>query len=150
MTYKQAAVRLACSERTVERMVAAGALARVQVGARGARVAVEDVDAYVRSQLGVEAAVAVPINASKRDAFFAKCGEIARRTGREKLDVVDDALHLAGQHLGRELEGVNDLTSEEASAVLDALDAQVRRLRLADGDTPPRPARTSRGPGRRP
>lgn len=134
LTYKQAAEKLACSETTVKRMVASGALAKVTVGGRGARVAAETLDAYIRGQAGLEPQVTAPITSGKRDAFFAKCGEIARRTSREKLDVVDDTLHRASQTLGRHLESVNDLTSEEASGLLDELDADVRRLRLAAGE----------------
>jgi excisionase family DNA binding protein len=131
LTYAQAADRLACSPRTVQRMVAAGGLAKITIGRRGARVAAEDVDAYIRAQLRVDEQPApATISSGKRDAFFAKCNEIARLTGRDKLEVVDDYLHFASERFHREISSVNDLTSEEASAILDLLDAAVRRCRL--------------------
>jgi|SRR5581483_6770347 len=134
LTYDQAAERLACSKRTVERMVAAGELKKVTLGRTAARVALEDVDAYIRTRIGGEptpAAPAAPITSGKRDAFFAKCNEIARHSGRDKLDVVDDELAFASERFGREIQSVNDLTSDEASSILDYLDAQVRHLRHA-------------------
>jgi excisionase family DNA binding protein len=135
LTYQEAAAKLSCSDSTVKRMVAAGVLVKVPVGNRGARVAAEDIDAYIRSQLGYEQPERVPITAGKRDAFFAKCGEIARRTGRDKLDVVDETLGwFEDRSDGRTAASVNDLSSDEASVVLDFLDAQVRILRRQDGD----------------
>ncbi len=140
LTYDQAAERLACSPRTVRRMVAAGDLTKVTVGKSGARVAAEDVDAYIRGRLGAVSPPSVPISSGKRDAFFAKCNEIARHTGRDKLDVVDDELAFASERFGREIQSVNDLTSDEASAILDFLDAQVRRLRTDAPPPAPKPA----------
>jgi excisionase family DNA binding protein len=133
LTYQQAAERLSCSTRTVRRMAAAGVLTKVTVGAAGIRLAAEDVDAYIRAQLGIEEQPVAPITSGKRDAFFAKCGEIARRTSMEKLDVVDDWLQEASRRCGREIGSVNDLTGDEASVILDLLDAQVRTLRRAAG-----------------
>jgi len=133
LTYDQVAEKLACSVPTVKRMVYKGDLVKIPVGVRGARVAAEDVDAYIRRRLGIEPSAPEPITTGKRDAFYGKCSEIARRTNGEKLDVVDETLELAGEQLGRTIESVNELTSDEASMVLDQLDVRVRQLRRADG-----------------
>lgn len=102
----------------------------VKLGARNVAHAVAL--ANERGLLGHERPPDPPITPGKRDAFHAKCNDLARTRWPDDRDeareearaIKQQALVSASRQFGREIESVNDLTSSEASWTLDWLEAQ--------------------------
>lgn len=79
--------------------------------------------AYERGILGAAPAVDErPISCGKRDAFHAKCSALDRRLELESGTTKSETLKDASERFGREISSVNDLTSSEASVLLDELE----------------------------
>lgn len=66
-----------------------------------------------------------PISPGKRDAFHAKCSALDKAAELPHGTSKRDALERASSYFGREIESVNDLTSSEASRILDELEVEL-------------------------
>lgn len=73
----------------------------------------------------------LPINNRQKSAFHGKCGELDRRRGLEPGETKTQALEKARELLGRDFASLTEWTYDEASLVLDWLEAEVRAARLA-------------------
>lgn len=69
--------------------------------------------------------VAAPISAGQRGAFHAKCRDVALVEASSMPDVKQQMKDWASECFGHEVSSVNDLTYEEASAVLDELEERL-------------------------
>lgn len=69
-----------------------------------------------------------PLNDAQRRAFYAKAGTIERALKRSRGSERDRALAAVSAAFGRQIESVNDLTSREASWILDKLTEEVDEL----------------------
>lgn len=66
-----------------------------------------------------------PISDGQRRALHAKANDLDRLTGQARSSAKRQAKEAASEHLGRELESTNDLSSSEASWLLDWLEERI-------------------------
>jgi hypothetical protein len=78
--------------------------------------------AHVRATETLPPSPMRPISPGKRDAFHAKCYELAKRRGHAKADIRNETLAAIAQRFGRQVGSVTDLYSHEASWALDRLE----------------------------
>lgn len=103
---------------------------RAQLCARCRRLAIEiGVRAVVeRKARSVEQ---LPMNSRQKAAFHGKCSELDRLRGLEPGSSKEAALERAEQIVGRTFDSLSEWTYDEASLVLDYLEAEVRAAKLA-------------------
>lgn len=128
LTTRQAAAYLAVSVRTVEELRASGELRGVKI--RGCRrYDVAELDGLIAAASPPRPPE--PLTEKQLRALHAKAGDLDRRLGVPRGTTKQQALEQTPRLVGRLVGSARDLTVDEASVLLDALEARLEEHAFA-------------------